>query len=144
VNPGWGDSVQANKAGLLEIADLFVINKVDRPGADETRRDLERMLDLTATDGWRPPVVATSATDSTGVSELWTAIGEHRAHLVRTGALEPRRAERVQDELVRIVAALLHERALASGGPELDQLAGDVARRRTDPWSAAERLLGSG
>ena len=71
VNPGWGDAVQANKAGLLEIADVFVINKADRPGADETRRDLERMLDLTAPAGWRPPVLATTAATGEGVDELW-------------------------------------------------------------------------
>ena len=116
VNPGWGDAVQANKAGLLEIADVFVINKADRPGADETRRDLERMLDLTAPDGWRPPVVATTAATGEGAPELWAAIGEHRQHLTTTGSLEPRRAARVQEELVHIVAALLHERALAAGG----------------------------
>ena len=92
VNPGWGDAVQANKAGLLEIADVFVINKADRPGADETRRDLERMLDLTAPDGWRPPVVATTAATGEGAPELWAAIGEHRQHLITTGSLEPRRA----------------------------------------------------
>jgi LAO/AO transport system kinase len=141
VNPGWGDSVQANKAGLLEIADVFVINKSDRPGAEETRRDLDRMLDLTATDGWRPPVVATSATTGDGVTELWRAIGEHRDHLTSTGALEPRRTARVQDELVRIVAALLHERALATGGQELAALSAEVAARRVDPWSAAAGLL---
>jgi LAO/AO transport system kinase len=141
VNPGWGDAVQANKAGLLEIADLFVINKADRPGADETRRDLERMLDLTAPDGWRPPVLATTAATGDGVAELWSAIADHRQHLTTTGALEPRRAARVQGELVRIVAALLHERAVATGGPALDDLSAEVAARRVDPWSAAEALL---
>ncbi len=141
VNPGWGDSVQANKAGLLEIADVFVINKADRPGADETRRDLERMLDLTAADGWRPPVIATTAATGDGVADLWDAIGRHRDHLTVTGGLEARRAARVQDELVQIVAALLHERALASGGPELQAVAADVAARRVDPWTAAAALL---
>jgi LAO/AO transport system kinase len=141
VNPGWGDAVQANKAGLLEIADLFVINKADRPGTDETRRDLERMLDLTAPEGWRPPVLATTAASGEGVAELWAAIAEHREHLTSSGQLEPRRAARVQGELVRIVAALLHERALATGGPALDDLSADVAARRVDPWSAAEALL---
>ena len=82
VNPGWGDAIQANKAGLLEIADLFVINKADRPGARETRRDLELMLDLTQLGDWRPPIVETVATEGKGVDELWTAIGEHRAHLI--------------------------------------------------------------
>jgi len=143
VNPGWGDAVQANKAGLLEIADLFVINKADRPGTAETRRDLERMLDLTSSDGWRPPVLATTAATGEGVPELWSAIGDHRDHLRSTGDLEPRRAARVQGELVRIVAALLHERALAAGGPALDDLSAEVAARRLDPWSAAEALLDS-
>jgi LAO/AO transport system kinase len=141
VNPGWGDAVQANKAGLLEIADLFVINKADRPGADETRRDLERMLDLTATNGWRPPVIATVAATGEGADELWAAVADHRQHLVANDLLGPRRAARVQDELVRIVAALLHERALASGGPALEELSGEVEARRLDPWTAAERLL---
>ena len=141
VNPGWGDAVQANKAGLLEIADLFVINKADRPGAEETRRDLDRMLDLTSPEGWRPPVLATTAATGEGVDELWAAIAAHREHLTSTGELEPRRAARVQGELVRIVAALLHERALATGGRALDDLSADVAARRVDPWSAAEALL---
>jgi LAO/AO transport system kinase len=141
VNPGWGDSVQANKAGLLEIADLFVINKADRPGAEETRRDLDRMLDLTGTNGWRPPVIATTAATGDGVPELWSALADHRRHLTSGNQLEARRAARVQDELVRIVAALLHERALATGGPALDDLSDEVAARRLDPWSAAEQLL---
>ena len=144
VNPGWGDSVQANKAGLLEIADVLVINKADRPGADETRRDLERMLDLTAPGGWRPPVVATTAVTGDGAPELWAAIGEHRHHLVTTGSLEPRRAARVQEELVHIVAALLRERVLEAGGQDLEDLSAEVAARRVDPWSAAEHLLNRG
>ncbi|MEO7427794.1 MAG: methylmalonyl Co-A mutase-associated GTPase MeaB, partial [Acidimicrobiales bacterium] len=116
VNPGWGDAVQANKAGLLEIADLFVINKADRPGADEARRDLERMLDLTNPAGWRPPVLATSATTGEGVAELWKAIGDHRTHLTTSGGLEVRRRQRVSDELTEIVAALLRERAKEAAG----------------------------
>ena len=79
---------------------------------------------------------------SDGVPELWQAIEAHRAHLTGAGTLEPRRAARVGDELVRIVAALLRERAQATGGPRLDDLAAAVAARTTDPWSAAEKLLG--
>ena len=85
VNPGWGDAIQANKAGLLEIADLFVINKADRPGARETRRDLELMLDLTQLGDWRPPIVDTVASSGDGVDDLWTAITDHRAHLLAVG-----------------------------------------------------------
>jgi LAO/AO transport system kinase len=142
VNPGWGDAVQANKAGLLEIADLFVINKADRPGADEARRDLERMLDLTDRAGWRPPVLATTAVTGDGVPELWSAIRAHRAHLEQTGGLADRRTARVGEELSRIMAALLHERAVAAAGDRLDQAARRVAQRELDPWTAAEDLLG--
>ncbi len=141
VNPGWGDAVQANKAGLLEIADVFVINKADRPGVEETRRDLARMLDLTAAGGWRPPVLSTVAVTGAGVTELWAAIEAHRAHLSTSAQLESRRAARVSEELVHILAALLRERAQASGGPALEQLAVSVARRDLDPWTAAEQLL---
>lgn len=141
VNPGWGDAVQANKAGLLEIADVFVINKADRPGATETRRDLERMLDLSNPSGWRPPIVATAATTGDGVAELWSVITEHRAHQIDTGDLEARRRERVSDELTEIVAALLRERAKEAAGQHLDQLATQVAARTIDPWTAAQELL---
>jgi LAO/AO transport system kinase len=142
VNPGWGDAVQANKAGLLEIADVFVINKADRPGVDETRRDLERMLDLTDRAGWRPPVVATTAPTGEGVDGVWEAIQDHRRHLESTGGLEPRRAARAGDELVQILAVLLHERALTAAGDRLDAAAAEVTSRAVDPWTAAERLLG--
>lgn len=141
VNPGWGDAVQANKAGLLEIADVFVINKADRPGAAEARRDLERMLELTSPAGWRPPIIATSATTGDGVGELWAAIGEHRDHLVTTGELEVRRTQNVSDELTEITAALLRERARAATADRLASLAKRVAERELDPWTAAEDLL---
>ena len=87
VTPGWGDSMQANKAGLLEVADLFVINKADRPGAREARRDLDQMLDLSAPADWRPPMLETSAADGRGVEELWGAVADHRAHLLDAGRL---------------------------------------------------------
>ncbi|MET0728758.1 MAG: methylmalonyl Co-A mutase-associated GTPase MeaB [Acidimicrobiales bacterium] len=141
VNPGWGDAVQANKAGLLEIADVFVINKADRPGSDETRRDLDRMLDLTTATGWRPPVLATIASTGEGVSDLWAAVGDHRAHLEASGQLVERRRDRVGAELTEIVAALLRERAATSTADRLQHLAAEVADRRLDPWSAAEHLL---
>jgi LAO/AO transport system kinase len=141
VNPGWGDAVQANKAGLLEIADIFVINKADRPGAEETRRDLDRMLDLTTALAWRAPIVATTASTGEGIDELWSAIGEHRSHLTTSGELEVRRTERVADELTEIVAALLRERAKATAREHLDRLAAQVAARTVDPWTAAAELL---
>ena len=141
VNPGWGDAVQANKAGLLEIADVFVVNKADRPGADEARRDLDRMLDLTNPAGWRPPIVATTATTGDGIDDLLSAIDDHRAHLTSTGELAERRTRHVSDELTEIVAALLRERANAAVGDRLEALAARVVARELDPWTAAQELL---
>jgi len=148
VNPGWGDAVQANKAGLMEIADVFVVNKADRPGADETRRDLEAMLDLTSSadgdgGGWRPPVVPAVATDGTGVAEVWDQVLAHRAHVEATGELERRRGRRAREELTRIVAERLLARARASAeGDRFEALLAEVERRGTHPWAAADELLG--
>ena len=146
VNPGWGDAVQANKAGLMEIADVFVINKADRPGAEDARRDLEQMLDLSGEGGgragWRPPIVATVATDGTGVAELRAAVAEHRAHLEASGGLAERRRARLADELHRILAERLLARARALGrGDAFDAAVAEVADRRVDPWSATDALL---
>jgi LAO/AO transport system kinase len=142
VNPGWGDAVQANKAGLMEIADLFVINKADRPGVAETRRDLEQMLDLSEMGEWRPPIVATVGATGQGVDELCKTIAAHQEHLVRSGLLAQRRAARAEDELRRIVVGVLDERAERHWrSRELADLRHDLAGRRTDPWSAAEEIL---
>ncbi|MEM9464438.1 MAG: methylmalonyl Co-A mutase-associated GTPase MeaB [Actinomycetota bacterium] len=105
VNPGWGDAVQANKAGLLEVADVFVINKADRDGANDTRRDLELMLDLSHVSGhedesgYRPPILMTTATDGAGVAAMWDAIAAHRDHLDATGGLSGRRTQRFRYEV---------------------------------------------
>ena len=148
VNPGWGDAVQANKAGLLEIADVFVVNKADRPGADDAVADLQRMLDLAGTGHgpgeWRPPVVSAVAADGTGVADVWAAVVAHRAHL-GTGpgsALAGRRRARAADEVTRLVAARLMERAhTLTDGPQAAALAEAVAAGDTDPWTAADELL---
>ncbi len=145
VNPGWGDAVQANKAGLMEIADVFVINKADRPGAAETRRDLDAMLDLTVTEGWRPPIIEAVATEGTGIEELWATIRAHKDHLESTGELGRRRGERAREELTHIVAERLLARARqASSGDRFEELLRAVETRGVDPWSAADELLGSG
>ena len=142
VNPGWGDAVQANKAGLLEIGDVFVINKADRTGVAETRRDLEQMLDMSAPSDWRPPIFPVVATRNEGITELWDAVLGHRAHLEETGQLEKRRERRLARELEEIVIRRLEERARALlKGTTYEELYGDVLARRTDPWSASERLL---
>ena len=144
VNPGWGDSVQANKAGLMEIADVFAINKSDRSGASETRRDLENMLELSefAAGEWRPTIVATVATSNEGVDELWSAIGEHRVHVESTGELAKRRSVRLREELREIIERRLEERARElCQGDRWDVLQHEVENSTIDPWSAADEML---
>jgi LAO/AO transport system kinase len=142
VNPGWGDAVQANKAGLMEIADVFVVNKADRQGAEATARDLRRMLDMAHRPGWRPPVVCTTATSGAGVDDLWQAVADHRAHLASSGGLDERRRRRAAEEVTRLVAARLLERAQATmTGARATELAEAVAAGELDPWAAADTVL---
>ncbi len=140
-NPGWGDSMQANKAGLLEAADIFVINKADRPGAKETRRDLEQMLDLGGARAWRPLIVETTATNGAGIDELFDAIDAHRRFL-DDGLLEESRRQRARNELDKVVSVLLRSRVshLSHGDAYEEQVAALVAGS-TDPYRAAEKLL---
>src|SRR5438105_3903933 len=146
VPPGSGDAVQASKAGLLEAADIFVVNKADRPGAAETRRDLEFMLHLSAGDAeWTPPIVMTVASSGGGIDDLWAAIGRHREFLASKGLLEKRRAQRLAEELRHVVGQRLERRAYERcQGPDFDRLLNDVVERRLDPYVAAGRLLGTG
>jgi LAO/AO transport system kinase len=144
VNPGWGDSVQANKAGLMEIADVFVINKADRKGVDETRRDLEQMLDLSDLphEAWRPPIVPTIGSTGEGVDALWDVVQQHRAHISSTGELDRRRRFRLREELREIVARRLEQKAREiCTGDRWDQLQDGVIERSLDPWSAADEML---
>jgi LAO/AO transport system kinase len=144
VNPGWGDAVQASKAGLLEVADVFVVNKADRPGLDEARRDLEHMLDLAggSDDAWRPPLVSTIASTGDGVDAAIGAITSHRQRLEDTGELDRRRASRLGAELRAILVERLAQRARAVCRGELfDSLCAAVTARRLDPYTAVDRLL---
>jgi LAO/AO transport system kinase len=143
VTPGWGDSMQANKAGLLEVADLFVINKADRPGAAEARRDLNQMLDLGVAGDWRPPIVETSAIDGVGVDDLWAEVARHRAHLLATGKFETRRATRLETELRRVLAARLAAQIdRGQAGEGFAEALRALCEGRLDPYEAADRLLG--
>ena len=144
VNPGWGDSVQANKAGLMEIADVFVINKADRKGVEETSRDLMQMLDLSDLphDSWRPPIVPTVGSTGEGVPELWEAVLAHREYAESSGQLRERRAFRLREELREIVATRLGRRARQiCSGERWDQLTDAVVDLSTDPWTAADEML---
>ena len=129
VNPGWGDSVQANKA--------------DRKGVDETRRDIEYMLDLSELGEWRPPIIPTIAHQNQGAGELWAAVERHQAYAESSGVLKARREKRLRMELLQIVAVRLEARARdLSAGDVYETLEADVLARRLDPWAAADVMLG--
>ena len=142
VNPGWGDAVQANKAGLLEIADIFVINKADRQGAEQTQRDLEDALGYATRERHRPAIVKTVAQSGEGVDELWAAIRSHRELMESTEELTARRARRIDEELREIVVRRLEQRAdELCQGPGFTGLNADVLERKLDPYAAADKIL---
>lgn len=144
VTPGWGDSLQAAKAGLLEVADLFVINKADRPGGAEAAQDLRQMLALGGEREWMPPIVDTVATRGEGIDELWAAVAGHRAYLEASGLLVLYRAERVEQDLRRVLGAVLRERLEERAATEEFRGAvEDLRAGRVDPYEVADRLLGS-
>ena len=142
--PGMGDGIQAAKAGILEIGDVFVVNKADREGADRVRRDLRSMLSLgdRPADAWRPGIVKTVAQTGQGVDEVVAEIDRHREWSERTGALGRRRTRRARVEVEAIAVTTLRRRWADVGGrEELDELAVAVAEGRTDPYTAADGLL---
>ncbi len=145
VTPGWGDALQANKAGLFEVADLFVVNKADREGARQSVRDLEQMLDLSdfsSTGGWRPPIVETVATAGRGIESLWEQVARHRCFLARSGELERRRSLQVEQELRRVLAARLeHDIEERARGSLFASVLAELTSGRIDPYEAADRLL---
>ena len=142
VNPGWGDSVQAAKAGLLEIGDIFVVNKADRPGVNETVRDLAHMLELGGKKDWEPPILPTVALTGEGIDVVWQAIADHRRHLAASGKLEASRQARLVKELESaLLAALQMQVRTAVPEPEWEDLTAQVRERDVDPWTAATRVL---
>ena len=142
VTPGWGDAMQASKAGLLEVADVFVINKADRPGVREARRDLEQMLDLARPGAWRPEIIETTATSVEGVAELWHAVARHRDHLEHSGQLAVRRTDRVAQELRRVLLARTEVKVdELVAGEEFSTAVKALAACELDPYQAADGLL---
>lgn len=139
-NPGWGDAMQASKAGLLEVADIFVINKADRPGVKETRRDLEQMLELGHHE-WRPLIVETVASTGEGSDALWDAIIQHRRYLDDGHFSEHRRA-RMRRELDKVLSAMLRSKvADLARGEAYERQIESLLAGATDPYRAAEVLL---
>ncbi|MFC6237718.1 methylmalonyl Co-A mutase-associated GTPase MeaB [Longivirga aurantiaca] len=147
--PGMGDGIQAAKAGILEIGDLFVVNKADRDGAESTVRELRHMLTLgagprsgPAGDRWKPPVLKTVAAKGEGAEEVVEALFEHHAWLERTGELAGRRRARAAVEIEAIAFGMLRARiGDLRGDATLDVLAERVAAGDTDPYAAADVLV---
>ncbi|HEU5037097.1 MAG TPA: methylmalonyl Co-A mutase-associated GTPase MeaB [Nocardioides sp.] len=142
--PGMGDGIQAAKAGILEIGDLYVVNKADRDGAEQVRRDLRSMLALAERPegAWRPPIVMTVAQKGEGVDAVAAEIDKHREWLESSGELERRRTRRARDEIEAIAVTALRSRwGDVHGRSELDELAAAVVAGKTDPYAAADELL---
>ena len=141
--PGMGDAIQAAKAGILEIADVFVVNKADREGADRTISELREMQKLGHGE-WLAPILRTVASTGDGITELADGIEGHAAWLREEGRLDQRRLERARVQLREIALGTVRDRFRQVGdGALVEQLAGEVASRATDPYTAADRLVAS-
>lgn len=137
--PGWGDGIQAAKAGILEIGDVFVVNKADLPGADTVVSEMTHMLWMGSDRPWNPPVLKCSSSTGEGISEVWNAVEEHQAYLVASGEGQERRRQRLAGEVKRAVAARFGARVHRDGlDPDLMEsvLAGEL-----DPWAAAREVV---
>jgi len=145
--PGMGDGIQEAKAGILEIGDVYVVNKADRDGADATARELNHMLSLgerRKPGDWRPPIIKTVASRSEGMEEVVAALDKHYAWLESTGTLATRRLHRASAEIEAIALEQLRDRiGDLHGGSALDELADQVVSGQTDPYSAADALVAS-
>ncbi len=137
--PGAGDAVQMAKAGILEVADVFVVNKGDRDGAGETARDLRQMLGMGAPRDWSPPVLTTTASSREGITELWAEIESHRAYMLSTGGVEARRRARLRGEVESLAAARFRTR-VATAFDAAPAIADDLTERRVDPYRTAAIL----
>ena len=145
--PGLGDDIQSMKAGLMEIGDIFVLNKSDREGADRLEQELMAMLSLVMPrDGWHPPVVRTVATENKGIDALGVAIGKFRGHFERSGEREKKRVEHWKKRLLGLIESRLVDGVLGGAGGEarLTEMAREVAARKMDPFTAVNEILAKG
>jgi len=145
--PGMGDDIQAIKAGIMEIGDIFVINKADREGVNATEKELEALLSLAMrADSWEPPIIKTVATDGQGIQELATAIEKYRDFHLQTKSGDGRRRAIARWRILELLRERLVAQTLESdsASEKLDRLAGEVASRQRDPYSAVEELMAGG
>ena len=139
VTPGWGDGIQAAKAGLLEIADVFVINKADLGGVDEVERDLRQMLELGGPTDWDVPIVRTNAVDAAGIGDLWSAVARHTEYLSTGGRGAARKRRQIEDLVRRAARSELIDRIERQPVPA--ELLDRVIDGSIDPWAAARELI---
>ncbi len=141
--PGMGDGIQAAKAGILEVGDLYVVNKADRDGAERTRREIRSMLTMAQRPegAWRPPVVATIASTGEGIDRLLEEVDRHAAWLRESGELEVRRTTRAAREVEAIALARLREQWAVDGAAGLERLAARVVAGEVDAFGAADELV---
>ncbi|HEY1358346.1 MAG TPA: methylmalonyl Co-A mutase-associated GTPase MeaB [Thermoleophilaceae bacterium] len=144
--PGSGDSIQALKAGVMEIPDVIAVNKSDHPLTDTMVREIRGVLSLGSQEGWRVPIVKTEASRGEGVEELVEKMGEHRDYIEQEGTLAERRRRNLMNEVLALAAARMRREldAKAREDPEVQELLDEVVARRLDPASAATRLLERG
>ena len=139
--PGLGDEVQAQKAGILEIGDILVVNKSDRPGADRLSKELQMMLSLGEQGEWLPPIVSTTATSSGGIDKLWNEIKNHRNHLGKK-KLQQQRLRKLKYDLENQVRQKLFNRKIIEvGSDKIERMATSIMKRDIDPFSAVERII---
>jgi LAO/AO transport system kinase len=141
--PGMGDDVQTIKAGIMEIADIFVINKSDRDGAERVEREIRAMQSLDIRkDGWTPPIVKTVATEGTGTKELAAAIADYEVYLKKDNLLFQKNVENWRERLVEMLRdAMLEEARAQIEGPSLDRYATEIAEHKRDPYSLIDEIL---
>jgi LAO/AO transport system kinase len=141
--PGSGDSVQALKAGIMEIPDVIAVNKMDHPAAKTMLNEVRSILSLDRESTWRPPIVLTEAVRDENIAELWEKIEAHRAYLESEGQLEERRRKHLAGEVFAVASgrAKLHLERAVAGDPELQRLLDDVQRRELDPLTAVQEIL---
>jgi LAO/AO transport system kinase len=143
LTPGAGDTVQAFKAGIMEIADLFVINKADLPGTDKLETEVDSMLDLAKHNAaWRPPILKTISKEAEGISELWDVVLKHSEYMVSSGEGEQRKKEQMKLEVLDIIEYQLKNRLMKKLKPGRDDAEwADLLERKKDPYSLAERWI---
>jgi LAO/AO transport system kinase len=144
--PGSGDSIQALKAGVMEIPDIIVVNKADHPMTDTMVREIRGVLSLAPQHGWRVPIVQTEAVSGRGVEELGEKLAAHRAHIEAEGTLSERRRRNLMNEVLGLATVRLRRalEATLRADPEVQELLDEVVARRIDPASAASAILARG